>query len=123
MARSNHLKLVWSERIHRERFEAGEVQPAAQSWRPTSTQHWWLLADLVVGSEGPGAGGRQSWECYEHGRLIAIKHSLLEAKAALATRNGGVRWQRVDLPAGKVQPPFASKAKLAAPTRVWVADL
>jgi hypothetical protein len=112
--------LVVSERLTRERFELGESPRLASN--PSTSGHWWLLGDGVIGSLGPGSGGRQAWECYLHGRLLVIRHSLREAKSFFEDRWGAVSWQRIDLPKRKVNPAFEGVTGSDRPTRVWVAD-
>lgn len=88
-----------------------------------SWDHWWLFGDAVVGSDGRGSGGRQDWEVYEHGKLVAIRHSLTEAKAIIEDRYGPQAWQQLDLPKVKVEHPyFGPTTEFTAPTRVWVVD-
>jgi hypothetical protein len=112
--------LVVSERLTRERFESGESPSLASN--PSTTGHSWLLGDAVIGSPGPGSGGRQAWECYLHGRLLVIRHSLADAKRFFEDRYGEVSWQRIDLPKRKVNPAFEGVTRSDRPTRVWVAD-
>jgi hypothetical protein len=112
--------LVVSEKLTRERFESGELPRLASN--PSTSGHWWLLGDGVIGSLGPGSGGRQAWECYLHGRLLVIRHSLADAKAFFEGRYGAVLWQQIDLPRPQVEPPFKSASRFERPTRVWVTD-
>lgn len=88
-----------------------------------SSDHWWLFGDAVIGSDGRGSGGRQDWECYERGKLMAIRHSLLDAKAFFEDRFGPQSWQQVDLAKVKYDHPyFGPTTEFTAPTRVWVVD-
>ena len=113
----NHLQLVWSERIQRERFGAGAEQPGPSSWRPVTAGQWWLFGDAVVGFAGRVSGDRHVWECYLHGRLTVMRHSLVEAQAFFEDRYGVLAWQRVDLPKIEAQPSSAATSQCSRPRR------
>ena len=114
---ARHLRLVWSERIHREAFEKG----ALPSWRPYQADQWWLADDAVVASDRGGT--RSNFDVYTFGRQVATRHSLLEAKAFLEDVYGPLTWSQVRLPKVEVPHPLGRTEEFTDPTTIYTATL
>lgn len=78
---------------------------------------------MAIGSDGPGSGGRQSWDVFVFGKLIATRHSLSEARSVVEDLYGEVPWYRVVLPFVEVEhPTLGPTTEFTAPRSIVVVD-
>lgn len=87
----------------------------------------WNVYDAVIfgGTSGPGGTRppRQTYEVYLHGRLIALRPSLAEAKAAIEAEHGAQHWRT-----GKTEPVkvhhyyFGPTEEFTAPNTYWFVE-
>lgn len=119
-----HLRLVWSERIHRQQYEA-EHEPvcAATSWRGYAATDWWNAADIVIGGDS-GQARRRSFEVYVLGDIKQIVEGLAMAQQWVRDHySGNIEFTRMVLPKVTVNHPLGPTTEFTDPKVVYVADL
>lgn len=94
-------------------------------WRALSTEMPWNDHDFVVLGQTSGKGGTrprvQAYEVYIHGRLVAVRHKLSEAKEYIEARHGPLTWtEHRTEPMRVVHYTLGETDEFGSPTLYWV---
>jgi mRNA-degrading endonuclease RelE of RelBE toxin-antitoxin system len=104
-------------------YRKGETSRFATSWRGMTDTAYWETYDVCIASMG-GAAGRKQFEIYAHGRQVASRLTLAEAKAYIESRYGPTVWEIKRLPLVPVEHYYwGETTEFTSPTTIWVAEL
>lgn len=102
---------------------------AGTSWRPFSEGEWWKAADVVIGSDGRGSGGRASYSVYVDGWEKVSRPTLREAREWAEVTLGPLTWsqQRLEAvpptPGSYTETIWGDSTDFSTPRTIWTAAL